>query len=275
MRPDSPSRPRPGAPSAPDPGHSEGTFPGGAGAAGPGLDRRAVLAALRARVARIERAGLDDRDVPPAIPLSPEMDRDLPGGGLPRAALHEILSDGAGAAVGFAALLMARSGGTVFWIARDPDPYPPGLMRFGLPPSRLIVAQPACHADALWATEEALRCRAVSAVLLMAERPDATAMRRLQLAAETGGGIGLLLRESEPGSEDHEGPSLATTRWRVTGRAGGGAGDLGDPQWTLELLRCRAGRPRSWHATWRAGMDSLVPDDDAGEEEAAPRRRRH
>lgn len=236
------------------------------------MDRDAVLAALRARVARIERAGLAEREEPPAIPLGPEMDRDLPGGGLPRAAVHEILSDGAGAAVGFAALLMARSGGTVFWIARDPDPWPPGLMRFGLPPSRLIVAQPGSHVDALWATEEALRCPAVSAVLLMEERPDATAMRRLQLAAETGGGIGLLLREAEA----DEGPALATTRWRVTGRAGGAMHDLGDPQWTLDLLRCRAGRPRSWQVTWRAGMESLVVDEEAREESDVTRRtRRH
>jgi protein ImuA len=199
------------------------------------------------------------------------MDRHLPGGGLPRAALHEILSDGAGAASGFAALLMARSGGTVFWIAREPDPWPPGLMGFGLPPSRLIVAQPANHQDALWATEEALRCSAISAVLLVGEKPDGTAMRRLQLAAETGGGIGLLLRDSE----EDEGPSLATTRWRVTGRAGGSMHDLGDPQWTLDLLRCRAGRPRSWHVTWRAGMESLVPDDEMREEEAPRRARRH
>ncbi|HEY8611584.1 MAG TPA: damage-inducible protein [Roseomonas sp.] len=229
------------------------------------MDRRAVMAALRARMARIERAGLADREEPPTIPLCPEMDRDLPGGGLARAALHEILSDGAGAAAGFAALLMARSGGTVFWIARDPCP--PGLMQFGLPPSRLITAKPSNHADALWATEEALRCPAVSAVLLMAERPDATAMRRLQLAAETGGGIGLLLRDSD----EDEGPSLATTRWRVTGRAGGSMHDLGDPQWTLDLLRRRADRPRTWHVTWRAGMESLVLDDEAREEEA-PRR---
>ncbi|MFC7738104.1 ImuA family protein [Roseomonas sp. GCM10028921] len=211
------------------------------------------------------------RQEPSAIPLCPEMDRDLPGGGLPRAALHEILSDGAGAAAGFAALLMARSGSTVFWIARDPDPWPPGLAGFGLPPSRLVVAQPSNHQDALWATEEALRCPAVSAVLLMTERPDATAMRRLQLAAETGGGIGLLLRASE----EEEGPSLATTRWRVTGRAGGSMHDLGDPQWTLELLRCRGGRPRSWQVTWRAGMESLVMDDEARTEEAPRRARRH
>ncbi|MFH5924745.1 ImuA family protein [Roseomonas xinghualingensis] len=223
------------------------------------LDRRAVMAALQARIGR---TGQGERGETSAIPLCPEMDHALPGGGLPRAALHEILSDGAGAAVGFAALLMARSGGTVFWIGRDPDPWPPGLARFGLPPSRLIVTRPGNQMDALWVAEEALRCPDVSAVLLMSEQLDATAMRRLQLAAGTGGGIGLLLREAE----EDEGPSPTATRWRVTGRAGGSVHHLGDPQWRLELLRGRAGQPRTWHATWRVGMDSLVLDDEAREE---------
>ena len=51
--------------------------------------------------------------------------------------------------------------------------------------------------------------------------------------------------------------------------------DLGDPQWTLELLRCRGGRPRSWQVTWRAGMESLMMDDEARTEEAPRRARRH
>lgn len=240
-----------------------------AGAPG-GLDREAVLAALRVRLARMEQAGPMGGEAASAISLCPEIDLHLPGGGLPRAALHDILSDGTGAASGLAALLMARSGGTVFWIATDPDPLPPGWAGFGLAPSRLILARPSARQDALWLAEEALRCPAISAVLLMGEQPDATAMRRLQLAAETGGGVGLLLR----GSEEDEGPSLAATRWRATGRAGGSMHDLGDPQWTLELLRCRAGRPRSWQVTWRAGMESLVPEEEMRDE--VPRRaRRH
>ena len=240
----------------------------------PGMDRGAVLAALRARVARVAGGGgAAERPDSPPIPLCPEVDAELRGG-LPRAALHEILGEAeagaSGAAAGFAALLLARSGGTVFWIAREPDAWPPGLVRYGLPPSRLIVARPGNGTDALWAMEEALRCPAVSGALLVSERPDATAMRRLQLAAETGGGIGLLLRDAA--SED--GPANATTRWRVTGRAGGRAHDLGDPQWALELLRARGGRPAHWTVTWRVGAESLTVEGMEEAEEAAPRRAR-
>lgn len=245
------------------------------------MDRPALLAALRARVARLERAGAAaalEHAGTAGVPLAPVIDAALPGGsGLPRAALHEILAVGAGAAAGFAALLLARSGGTVFWIAATPDAWPPGLARFGLPPSRLVLVQAEAEADALWATEEALRCRAVSGVVLADTVPDGIACRRLQLAAETGGGIGLLLRDADDGEE---GPSLATTRWRVSGRAGtGGARHvLGDPQWGLELLRGRNSRPGSWNVTWRAGSEELVPEmrgeeDEACDETVVARRR--
>ena len=236
------------------------------GGAAPGLDRAAVLAALRTRLARLGPAG--ERPEPGAIPLCPEMDRALPGGGLARAALHEILSDDAGAAAGFAALLAARSGGAVFWVACGPDAAPPNPVRFGLPPSRLVVVRPAGAEDALWAAEEALGCRAATAVVL-AGRAEEGALSRLRLAASTGGGIGLLLCGEDAG----EGPSPAATRWRVTGRAGGTARDLGDPQWTLDLLAVggRAGRAQGWRVTWRAGLESLVVEEPPAPE--APHRR--
>ena len=243
------------------------------------MDRPALLAALRARIARQERAGADEalaRAASRAVPLAPPIDAALPGGaGLPRAALHELLAAGPGAAAGFAALLLARSGGTVFWIARRPDAWPPGLARFGLAPSRLILVQAPGRNDALWAMEEALRCPAVTGALLLGETPDATAARRLQLAAETGGGIGLLLRDDVP--EAAAGPSLATTRWRVSGRAGTGLSrhDLGDPHWTLELLRTRSGRPGLWNVAWRLGTETLIAEDlepDACDAASAARR---
>ena len=229
-----------------------------------GLDRAAVGAALRARFARLHAAGTADAGC--SIALCPEIDGALPGGGLPRAALHEIHQDETGAAQGFAALLMARSGGAVFWIAAEPEAPPAAPGRLGLAPSRLILLRTGRQAEALWAAEEALRCPAISAVLLTGASPREEAMRRLQIAAETGGGIGLLLRDPE---DENGGCFHAATSWRVTGR-GGGAGDLGDPQWTLDLLRCRAARPRSWAVTWRAGLDALVPEEDARDEAMPP-----
>src|SRR5687767_15209543 len=126
------------------------------------LDRPAMLAALRARVARLERAGADGalarRGSAAAVPLCDAIGAALPGGGLARAAVHEVLAADPGAAAGFCGLLLARARGTVLWIAAEPDAWPPGLARFGLSPADLVLVQAPRRQDALWAMEESLRC---------------------------------------------------------------------------------------------------------------------
>ncbi|WP_149538118.1 ImuA family protein [Siccirubricoccus phaeus] len=223
----------------------------------PPIDRPAVLAALRARLARLDRSAPAGE----AVPLCPAIDQALPWGGLARAALHEVLAAEPGAAAGFCALLLARSRGSVLWIAPEPDAWPPGLARFGLSPAELVLVQARRQVDGLWAMEEALRCPGVAGALLaLPGEVDLTAARRLQLAAEAGGGLGLLLRPDAAEAA----ASVALTRWRVGALAGaGGAHDLGDPRWSLELLRCRGGRPRRWEVTWRPAAERL--DEDAAE----------
>ena len=225
------------------------------------LDRAAMVAALRARIARLERPAAPAQD--DAIPLAPAIDAALPWGGLARAGMHEILSADPGAAGGFCALILARAAangrGPVLWIAPEPEAWPPGLARYGLSPADLILVRAPRPEDGLWAMEETLRCTAVAAALLALREIDLTAARRLQLAAEAGGALGLLLR---PDAENPA-PTAALTRWRVTAIAGTSrnAHDLGDPRWRLDLLRCRAGRPSSWTVTWRASTDSLSTED--------------
>ena len=115
----------------------------------------------------------------------------------------------------------ARAGGReVLCIATDyaalaaGTPYGLGLDRLGLAMDRLLILRVAHPRDALWAFEEALKCPALAAVL--AELPeegaaaDLTATRRLLLAAQTGGGLGLLLRHRPCPLG-----SGAMTRWQV------------------------------------------------------------
>lgn len=237
----------------------------------PPLDRPALLSALRARIARLERAGAAEALAArgeDAVPLCPAMDAALPWGGLPRAALHEILAAEPGAAAGFAALVLARAGGTVLWIAPEPDAWPPGLARFGLSPAQLVLVRAAREQDALWAMEETLRCPAVGAALLVAGALDLTAARRLQLAAEAGGVLGLLLRPDA----DNAAPTAALTRWRI-GAVTSDSGSphaLGDPAWSLDLLRCRGGRSASWRATWHG--DRLVTGEETAQAGSVRRR---
>jgi hypothetical protein len=64
------------------------------------------------------------------------------------------------------------------------------------------------QADNLWALDQALRCPGVAAALAWPEKLDGRTFRRLQLAAEQGGGLGLLVR---PERVRHE-PSWAEVR---------------------------------------------------------------
>src|SRR5207249_1094082 len=72
--------------------------------------------------------------------------------------------------------------------------YPPAAAGLGVPLERTILVQPASASDALWALEQALRCRAVAVALAWIDALHDRAFRRLQLAAEAGGSLGFLLR---------------------------------------------------------------------------------
>jgi protein ImuA len=184
------------------------------------------------------------------------------GGGLAHGALHEIAAAGeahAGAAAGFAiaiaSLPAARpneprrrlgrhpggDGKNIVWIAEDMAlaesgaAYGPGLDAFGLAPERLLTVTAANQRDLLWAMEEALRCRAVRAVIgeLRHATIDMVAVRRLSLAAGQSGTLALLLRASPP----HD-ASTAATRWI--------AGAAPHDAFAVALTRNRRGPLGAW-----------------------------
>lgn len=116
------------------------------------------------------------------------------GGGLALSRMHEVNGR---AAWSFAVLMAGRTAGAILWCARirhDHGLYPPGLNALGCDARRLVMADCSSETDALWAAEEGLRSGAVGAVVLEGERAlDLTAARRLQLAAEEGGALGLMV----------------------------------------------------------------------------------
>ena len=76
-------------------------------------------------------------------------------------------------------------------------------------------------------------------------RLSMTASRRLQLAAEAGGTLGLAvppLPRSRP-ADAFALPSAAVTRWRVSARPSAPlpVPGIGRARWLLQLIRCRAG----------------------------------
>jgi len=257
------------------------------------IEQRARLPELRERIRRIEQPTAAVHGVLPFGVAA--IDRVLPGGGLARGALHEILGmggdeeDGAVAA-GFAAGILGRltgagNGGTVLWCLPRPDLYGPGLAGHGLDPARLVLVQAPRDSEILWAMEEGLRAPGIAAVVGEVGTLPAVASRRLQLAAERSGITAFLLRrwrDSGQAARERNLPNAAVTRWRIVAlpsqpppipspARGGGVGwgsGVGCPRWRVELLRCRGAEPACWevekaNATGFVSLASALADRPA------------
>ena len=165
------------------------------------------------------------------MPSQPLPDLDL----LAPARVHE--ATGAGRLV-FALALAGRLEGAVLWVqdARGRDGlYAPGIAAF-IDPARLVLARPTGALPVLQAAEEALRSGAAPLVIAeLAEAPDLTASRRLQLAAGTGGGRGLCLV-----AEGRLRTNAAETRWRCEPAPG----TEGGQRW--EIVKNKRGRLAAW-----------------------------
>lgn len=227
--------------------------------------RAEIVADLRRRLARMEGLPSDSADC-----LSfglPALDEHLPQGGLSFGAVHEITpaSDAdLPAAFGFLIAILGRLPGRTPLLlvlssrklARCGTPHGHGMAGLGLDPSRLILVETANEAEALWATEEAVRARGPTAVAgVLDGKLDLKASQRLLHAARDARLPLLLLR---PGDKN---VVTATTRWRI-GAAQAPRdrfGMLTGWQWHVTLERCRNGRTEEWevefdHATHRFGL---------------------
>jgi hypothetical protein len=200
--------------------------------------RREKLARLAALVAR---AGLNVRRGPPE-PAScgcAALDAALPAGALARGSVVEWLGTGPGCGATILALATAcqaqRGGGAVVVIDRDHGFYPPAAAAWGLDLAGLILVHPQSEADERWALDQALRCEHAAAVVAWPRRLDGRTFRRLQLAAESSGAMGLLVRPATARRE----PSWSHVRWLVTPQPSGGP--PADERWRLavRLLRVR------------------------------------
>jgi len=117
------------------------------------------------------------------------LDAALPGGGWPESALSEILFATTG--IGELRLLwptLARltiSGERVVLVAPPHVPYPQAWLSAGVDLRQLVIIK-AQGRDVLWTAEQCLRSGSCGAVLCWPQQADDRALRRLQVAAETG-----------------------------------------------------------------------------------------
>lgn len=175
-----------------------------------------------------------------------KLDRHLPGGGWPKHALTEILTEQYG--VGELQLLMpalARLSaedplaafsepGWIAWVAPPFQPYPPALTQWGINLSRLLIVRPKDASEILWAAEQALSSGTCAAVLLWPEVLHDQDSRRLQLAAEKGASWAIAFRSRAARRE----PSAAALRIEMQA----------DQKGThLDIFKSRGGHPVTLH----------------------------
>jgi protein ImuA len=210
------------------------------------------IAELRVQLERLENPGARNDVLPFGIEA---LDTALPGGGLARGALHEVIeggpaSDFAAVATLFAAGIFARLGGPVLWCLRSRDLFAPALARTGLDPARVIFCETFKDRDVLPAMEEGLQCNGLAGVIGEITKLPLTASRRLKLCARHSGVTGLVLRRWRTVDERlaTAEPNAAETRWRVAPHASlvGSFDRMARPLWRVELLRARNGEPQSF-----------------------------
>lgn len=238
-----------------------------------------AIAELRRSLERMEAHGRPERVV---LPFGVgAIDERLPGGGLERGHLHEVIEGGpagehAAVATLFAAGIAARIPGPVLWCLRGRDLFAPALARIGLHPDRVIYCETWKDRDVLPAMEEGLRCAGLAAVVGEVTKLSLTSSRRLQLCAGETGVTALLLRRWRTANEKEFAgePNAASTRWRVSpSPSGQGPFDHIERQrWHVELLRVKGGEPFSLvveacDAQGRLGLPAALADGSAAAEE--------
>lgn len=168
---------------------------------------------LRDKIQRLE-AFQRTQDAVVSTGLS-ALDELFPQKGIAAGTLVEWLSQSAGNGATTLALLLAgrlqKSGGAVVVIDDAQEYYPPAAAALGVNLSQTLLIQTRQRQDTLWAWEQALRSSAVAVVVGWLDPPNDRIYRRLQLAAETGGSVGFLLRGDLCRTE----PTWAETRFLV------------------------------------------------------------
>jgi protein ImuA len=116
--------------------------------------------------------------------------------------------------------------------------------------SRVIYVEAGDEQTVLACFEEGLRHGGLGGAVGEIGRQSLTASRRLQLAAESSGSIGIAIRRwrRQTDTVDFGQPTAAVTRWRVTALRSTRlpVPGVGRARWHIELIRSRAGESADW-----------------------------
>jgi protein ImuA len=179
----------------------------------------------------------------------------FPNGVFPKGAVHEFINaepEHAAASGGFIAGLLKSlmiHHGACLWISASRTIFPPALRSFEVEPERMIFVDLKKEKDVLWATEEALKCDGLAAVIAEVKEISFMQSRRLQLAVEKSKVTGFILRSDA----NKISATTCVARWKVTPLPSELEDDMpgvGLPRWNVELLKVRNGNPGAWKIEW-------------------------
>jgi protein ImuA len=179
----------------------------------------------------------------------------FPNGIFPKGAIHEFINaeaEHAAASGGFIAGLLKSlmiHQGACLWISSSRTIFPPALKSFEVEPERMIFVDLKREKDVLWATEEALKCDGLAAVIAEVKEITFMQSRRLQLAVEKSKVTGFILRSDA----NKITATTCVARWKITPLPSKLEDDMpgvGFPRWNVELLKVRNGNPGSWKIEW-------------------------
>jgi protein ImuA len=207
--------------------------------------RSDLLARLRDEIEARERPAILQNRSSIKTDIS-ALDVALPARGIRPGSLVELLAERSGSGAETVAVLLARAvcgrERMAVVLDREHEFYPPAAAAWGLALDQLAIVRAENEADELWAADLALRSRAVGAVWFRRDRLRSADFRRLQLAAEEGGAVGLLLRPAGVRGQ----PTWAEVQLWVqpippSPLVGEGWGGGGGRRLRIEVTRCRGG----------------------------------
>lgn len=191
------------------------------------------------------------------------IERAFPNGVFPTGVLHEFISTRPEFTAAISSFIggiigtILQNGGVCVWVSYTRRIYPPALKRFGVDPDRIIFIDVQREKDVLWATEEALKCNGIAAVICETRLLSFMESRRLQLAIEQSRVTGFIVRKDVKQMTT----SACAARWTVKplrSKLRPGMPGVGHPRWQVDLLKVRNGQPGSWTLEWKSKQFTLV-----------------
>ena len=229
-----------------------------------GMGKNEIIKQLREKILVMEgfNSGKDARQLD--FGLGP-VNNSFPGGTFPVGAIHEFVSPTEAcfaAANGFISGLLntfRKKEGVCMWISTRRKLFPPAMKFFGFDPHRIIFIDVKQEKEALWVTEQALKCNSLAAVVAELPNVSFSESRRLQLVASESG-VTCFLHRHHPYINN----TLAcVSRWQIRPVASWlpeGLPGVGFPRWEVELLKIRNGKPASWLFEWQNGGFRYLPN---------------